>query len=196
VAKYGLAQEDLNFLVQMSLAGLIDEPERHLADLLISQQPIEVRTRLALANALSGRLSGSTLKVRQPKQVSFVRKFRRARYQIDVGRRMSAKMNQDGLTYEDAVAALVETCGRSDKWVQACHTKANKLGRWIQECRKGGLNHSDEALEMAFVYSALKGLDPSDGLKPTVEQLAEFVTLFEQKIADASGILVRYTKSR
>ncbi len=188
MAKYGLAQIDLNLLVQMSLAGLIDEPEQHLANLLRSRQPIEARTRQALVDVLDGRLPGSRIRVTQTKQGKFVRRFRNMRRQLKVGQQVSEKMKEDSLSYDQAVAKIAGTCGRSDKWVQSAHTQSNKLMLWIDGCRTRRLNLSDAALEMAFIYSTLKDLDPVDGLKPTVELLAKTVLMLEEVVIDAEGI--------
>ena len=187
MAKYGLGQIDLNLLVQLSLEGLIDSPEDHLSRLLRSQQPIEAGTRNALANALDGRLNSSKLHVHQTKQNGFVRKLRSERHQIEIGHRVSAMMTEESMTYDKAIEVVADACGRSEKWVQACQTKANKLQRWIKECRDIGLNHSDAALEMAFNYSTLKGMDPGEGLKPTIERLAKIILMFEASVVDAAG---------
>lgn len=187
MAKYGLGQVDLNLLVQLSLAGLIDEPGRHLSNLLRSKQPIEARTREALADALDGRLAGSKLTVQHSRHSRLVRKFRSERHQIEVGRRVAVTMTEEGKTYDQAVEKVADDCHRSEKWVQACYTKANKLARWIEECRYRGLNHTDAALEMAFAYSRLRGVDPADSLKVTAEGLAEIISQFEQIVMDARG---------
>ncbi len=188
MAKYGLAQVDFNLLVQMSLAGLIDAPEHHLSNLLRSPQPIEARTRQALADALSGRLPASKIKVTQTKQVVFVRRFRKLRQQIKIGQQVSEVMRGQSLSYDDAVEAIAAKYRGGEKSVQRAYTHANKLQRWLEECRKLRLNHSDAALEMAYIYSTLKGIDVADGLKPTVEHLAELVYRFEQAVSDASGL--------
>lgn len=187
MAKYGLGQVDLNLLVQLSLAGLIDEPERRLSNLLRSKQPIEARTREALADALDGQLDGSKLSVRHTHYSRLARKFRSERRQIEIGRQVAATMNEEGKTYDDAVEKLADACRRSEKWVQACYTKANKLADWITDCRSRGLSHTDAALEMAYVYSALRGVEPADALKPTIELLADIVQQFEKDVGEATG---------
>lgn len=187
MAKYGLGQVDLNLLVKLSLAGLIDEPGRHLSNLLRSQQPIEARTREELADALDGRLPGSKLTVRHTRHSRLVRKFQSERHQIEIGRLVAAAMTERGVRYDDAIEKVASVCRRSEAWVKACYTKANNLTRWIEECRGRGLNHTDAALEMAFAYSTLRGVEPADSLKPSVEKLAEIIAQFEQIVEDAAG---------
>ena len=96
-------------------------------------------------------------------------------------------MTEEGKTYDKAVEKVAGDCHRSEKWVQACYTKANKLERWIEECRSRGLNHTDGALEMAFAYSRLRRVDPADSLKLTAEGLAQIISHFEQMVMDARG---------
>jgi hypothetical protein len=187
LAKYGLGQVDLNLLAQLSLAGLIDEPGRHLSNLLRSKQPIEARTREVLADALDGRIAGSKLTVRHTRHSRLVRKFRSERHQIEVGRLVAATMTEPGMNYNNAVAKVAGLYRRSEAWVKAGHTKANKLAGWIEKCRNQGLNHTDAALEMAFVYSRLRGVDPADSLKPKVETLVDIITQFERIVLDATG---------
>ncbi len=185
--KYGLGQVDLNLLVQLSLAGLIKSPERYLSQLLRSQQPIDARTRKELADALDGKLAGAKLTVHHTQHSKLVWKFRRERFQIEIGRRVAAMMTEKETAYDDAIVKVAGACRESEKWVQAGYTKANKLARWTAECRKQGLNHTDAALEMAFVYSTLRGVDPADSLKPTVEGLADIIAQFDQIVLDAAG---------
>jgi hypothetical protein len=187
LAKSGLGQVDLNLLVQLSLAGLIGSPEQYLSQLLRSQLPIEARTRKALADALDGRLAGSRLKVQHTQHSKLVRKFRRERHQIKIGRRVAAMMAEEAKTYDDVVEKVAIASRESVKWVQAGYTKANKLADWIAECRNRGLNHTDAALEMAFAYSTLRGVEPPDSLKPTVEGLADIIAQFDQIVVDAAG---------
>ena len=185
MAKYGLGQVDLNLLAQMGLAGLTAEPEHHLSRLLRSGQPIEEQTRIALADALDGRPGGSKLKLSQTGQHAFVRSFRKLRQQIEIGRRVEASM--DGLAYADAIEKVTQSCRYGDKSVERFYTMAKDCALWIGECRKQGLEHTDEAFDVAFIYSKLKKIDRKNALKPSVELFAEIFDAFECMLVDAEG---------
>lgn len=186
LAKYGLGQVDLNLLVQMSLAGLTEAPERHLSELLRSRQPIEERTRTLIADILDGRKYGVRLEVKFTNHNKIVRSFRRYRQKIEIGRRVKAEMER--MTYAEAVSEVAGTSRLGEKSIEGCYTLLRRLESWAQGCRASGLLHSDLELEMAFVYSISTKTDLDNALKPSVELLAKFVTRFEDILTEAQGI--------
>lgn len=187
LAKYGLGQVDLNQLVQLSLAGLIDKPEYYLSELLKSGQPIEPRTRTVLADVLDGRSRGARVKVVPTKKNEFVRNFRRQRRKLEFGRRVQAAMER--MTYADAIKHVAKDTPYGEKTLEVCVTLAKSFQNWVQECRVARLQHSEDVLEVAFVYSGLKGTKHEDALKPSLEDFAEIVRSFEQLVADSQGHL-------
>lgn len=80
--RHGLTQIDLNLKARLALGGLSDTPERDIARLLTSHQPIEPETRLALAAALLGTGHGITLQSDAKKSTKALRSFMLRRRRI------------------------------------------------------------------------------------------------------------------
>lgn len=171
----------------MSLAGLIDEPARHLSNLLRSGQPIEARTRQKLADLLDGRASAVRLQISLTRENKVVRAFRKARRDLQIGRRVAEMMN-DKKSYAGAISEVARTSNLGEKSVQRCYTEMQKFNHWSANCRASGLDFSDLALEAAFAYSKAKSIKPAEAIKPLIEQLGRLAELFESILADAEGL--------
>lgn len=193
MAKYGLAQVDLNFLARMALLGITDEPERDIATLLESHQPIERETRLALARALRGSAKGkgATLKLSGHGRVGFYRRLRKLRAKILLGKTADKLAATHG--YNEAVRLVASKAkpSLSIKSIEEAVTLSRRLDAWLEDCHRLGTTEiSDFALELAFLYAVTAGQQPSDMIKPSLALLAENLAQFELQILEAKGLRV------
>ena len=148
MAKYGLGGgKDLNLLAQLALGGLLETPERHIAALMRSSQPIELETRQSLANALEGKSNGGSLELKQKGRGKVVRRFQEFRARIKLGREVRAL--QTDLTYECAVKKVAEQSHESEKNIQRFRALSRKCDNWIDQHRNEESDLSNLALECA-----------------------------------------------
>lgn len=174
------AGKDLNLLARFALAGLLETPERHIADLMRSDQIIEAETRQSLADALEGKSDTGSLVIKNKDRTQVLRRFQRLRKRIQLGRDVRA--TRSDLSYADAVKEIAKKVGKSEKAIEGYVTLSAKCDRWIEQQRALGHNHSDLALECAFVYMQVGSNDPDNPIKPSIEGLADLIKEFERHI--------------
>ncbi|WP_394730606.1 hypothetical protein [Altererythrobacter sp. GH1-8] len=184
--KYGLGLVDLNFIARMALLGFSENPARDIARLLESQYPIEFETRIALAKALRGSAgNGVRLHVQGQGKSAFYRRLRNLKAKLIEGRAADAVIGKLG--YEKAVRASADVHNRSEKTIESAITVSRELEAWIQSCREKGSNHSDGALEIAFLYAKLTESEPQSWLKRSIEDLAFLIADTEIALKRAEG---------
>lgn len=197
MAKHGLAQVDLNFLARMALLGITQEPERDIATLLESHQPIERETRLALARAFRGSTKGkgATLKLTGHGQMGFYRRLRNLRAKILLGKTADRLSAAHGYNAAVKLVAKHAKPRRSIKTIEEAVTLSRRLDAWLDAGRRLGTTEvSDFSLELAFLYAVMTGRQPSDMIKPSLALLAESLAQLEQQISDAQGLRVGKSK--
>jgi len=179
----------MNLLVQLSLAGLIDEPATHVSNLLRSGQPVEARTREALANALDGRSVGTKIQIRTTAQNAFVRRFMRRKKQLELGRRVNASK---GMSRCNAVRLVTEAddCHWGESSVDKFAMFAGDFDAWVEKCRMEGLEQPEQALELTFLYADVKGDDPNAWLRSSIDTLQRLIETFEITVSDAEGLRI------
>jgi hypothetical protein len=190
MAKHGLAQMDLNFLAIIALLGIIAEPERQIAALLESDQPIELETRLAIARALRGNSKDGapSLRLSGHGSLRFYRRFRNLREKIALGK--EANILAAKLGYTDAVKKVAKDSKprRGIKTIEEAVTLSRKFDEWLAEC--GSVDAGSKlrfALEMAFAYALLTDQEPGEAIKPSLARLAALLGDFEAKVIEAKG---------
>lgn len=191
MAKDEFADVDLNFLARMALLGFLEEPERKIATLLESGQPIEWETRVALAKALRGSAKDNvpTLKLGGHGRMGFYRRFRNLRATIILGKTADSLSAQLG--YNESVRLVAEQARprRTVKTIERAVTLSRRLDQWLEECRRlGATEASDFALEIAFLYAVMTEQQPSDAIKPSLTLLAKIFAQFELQIIEAQGL--------
>lgn len=190
MAKYGLAQVDLNLSAQLALAGLSATPERDIAALLRSGQPIEALTRERLADALIGKAEGVKLTASHRKVHAGYRKIRRKRSDAQVGRELVSTIKVLG--YDKAIENASSAKGIGVKSLEAHVTLARKIEVWIESIRSSQPSRvnglSDAELEVAYLYADLTKQQPEECIRPTLPALVRYMDLLEQRHADARGI--------
>ena len=189
--RYGLARIDLNLKARLALAGFSDSPERDIAELLSSPQPIEPETRRALAAALlgkgKGKSSGISLQSDAKKSTKMLRSFLLKRRRITLVRpiaRLPKGSNTKTAIQQAAASELV-----SDKTIEAAIAEARRLDAWIAKVKrqKRAQGFTVPMLELAYIYAAVKGQKPETYLKDTLPALAELVDHFDQLQREAGG---------
>lgn len=183
--QYGLGRVDLNLLAQLALYGVSDTPERDIADLLRSGQPIEPQTRMMLADAFDGRSKNCHLKFHKTEHAARYRAFMLRRRRLQIGREAIALGLTQGRARAEGVMA--EKCGCSTKTISANITFARRLDAWVESVRSDpSRNHySDFALELVFLYADATNKRPDEALKPSAETLAEFIRQIDDYQAPA-----------
>lgn len=175
---------DLNLLARFALAGILEAPERHIAELLRSSQTIEAKTRQSLADALEGKSDTGSLVIKNQKSGQILRRFQRLRKRIELGR--DARALQSDKTYSDAITKIADAVGKSEKSIEGYVTLSAKCDRWIEQQRALGHNHSDLALECAFVYMQVGSNDPDNPIKPSIETFADIIRELEMCVGERS----------
>lgn len=185
--RHGLTQIDLNLKARLALGGLSDTPERDIARLLTSHQPIEPETRLALAAALLGTGHGITLQSDAKKSTKALRSFMLRRRRIALVRpiaRLPKGSNIRSAIQRAAASALV-----GEKTIEAAVTEARRIDAWIAKVKgqKRARGLTVEMLELAYIYAAVKRQRPEKLLNDTLPTLAELVGYFDQLHQQAEG---------
>ena len=175
----GVPKQDLNLLARFAIAGFLDEPEKHLAKLLRSSEPIEDETRSAIANALEAKSTAGQLKFGERGEGKALRRFRKKRADIQIGREV--RELQKRLRYEDAIEEVSKRPGerRGVKAIEKCVTLSRKLDEWVEGLRAAGSQHSELALECAFVYRPTGSNDSDNPIKPSLETLANMIATLD-----------------
>lgn len=183
--KYGLGLIDLNLLAQMALSGLSDTPERDVADLLRSGQPIEPETRRQLADALDAQTDGFHLKFHKMDRTAGYRAFALRRRRLQIGREAIALGATLGSGKAKKLTAAKYTC--SIKTVGAHIAFARRLDAWLASVRGDPSRgpYSDFALEIVFLYADATNKRPDEALKPSAEMLARLVRRLDDHQAPA-----------
>lgn len=173
--QYGLGRVDLNLLAQLALFGISETPERDVADLLRSGQPIEPQTRLLLAEALDGRSKNFHLKFHKTESGAGYRAFMLRRRRLQIGREAIALGLTQGRARAERITA--EKYGCSTKTISATITLTRRLDAWVASVRTDSSRdqYSDTALEFAFLYADATNQHPDQALRPSAEGLAELV---------------------
>ena len=176
-----------------SSSGITDEPEREIATLLESGQPIEWETRVALAQALRGSAKGNlpTLKLSGHGRHGFYRRLRNLRAKIILGKSADTLSAKTG--YNEAVKLVAANAKprRTVKTIENAVTLSKRLDEWLEECRRNGtMEVSNFALEIAFLYAVMTEQQPADAIKPSLALLAENLAQFELQMIDAQGLRV------
>lgn len=175
----GPRTKDLNLLARFAIAGFLDEPERHLAALMRSSEPIDGETRAKIADALEGRHAAGQLKFQDRCKGQVLRRFRKIRSDIQIGREVRELQND--LNYKDATEEVSKRRGerRGAKTIEKCVTLSHKLDKWIEKARAEGFLYSNLALECAFVYQIVGQNDPDNPIKPSFETLANMIATID-----------------
>ena len=184
MAKFGLGQVDLNLLARLALSGLTENPERDIASLLRSKQPIEQFTRELLAEALDGQSNKLILKATNRAVAKGFRAYRLRLKRLSVAREVRALIPEFG--YEEAILK-VSMKGMSQSQISQCYTYLKKLEHWLAECRAEGADQSDEALVVAFIYADISNIPKRAAIKPSLEHLARLLADAEQEFVNARG---------
>lgn len=188
MAKYGLGRSDLNLRARLAIRGLTDTPERDIAALLRSGQPIEPETSHLLAGAFEGRLKSITIKLEGRNRSRLHRSFRIRLKRLEIGREVKALVEdplvEERLSYDDGVKK-VAAGGTSEATVEAAYTFLNKRDAWVTSSREAGSQHTDFELTVAFIYSDLKGIRPEEAIKPSLSTLAALLEEVERDLIDS-----------
>ena len=181
MVKYGLDQVDLNRRASLALAGMSESPERDIAELLQSGQPIEVEVREKIARALRGQATGINLKAKLSKETKFYRRLRKNLIQIRIGE--IADDQVASLGYAKAIKTTSKEYRTPKKTVEAHVTLSRKARKWAE----GWLSQNPDCedltifeLKVAFVYALLKEDMPENWIKPSLQELCSVLDDFDQ----------------
>lgn len=190
MAKYGLSQVDLNLRARLALAGMSDKPERDIAALLRSSQPIEKRTRECLAEAFEGGAAGLALKATNKKAGLTTRRFRKHIADLRAGRKAIEAQGQLG--YAGGIEKIVGKMGISPKSVEKYVALAHKVDAWVRSTTESDLGQyehlSKEELEIAYLYAVVTNQKPDDCVRPGLPALVSILNEWDRLHDDARGI--------
>ena len=182
--KYGLGQIDLNLLAQLALLGHSNTPERDIADLMRSGQPIEESTRLLLAEVLDGRGNGIQFKVRPNPRTAPVRAFELRRKRLRMGQEAIELGRQR--TKAEANRQIAIKYGCSEKSVEASSTFARRAAAWIESIRPDhAQGFTNSTLEVVFCYADATNKHPDEALKASAGDFAKLIRSFDDLQAPA-----------
>jgi hypothetical protein len=173
--RYGLGQIDLNLQAQLALMGLSDTPERDIAELLRSGQPIEEKTRQRLADALEGKAKRIHLKAVGLNASQSLRSLQSWRRNVQIGKAIDALIPDLG--YDAGIKHGAITYSTSEKSIVSYLAWYRKMRKWIAAIREAREHEhlSDFALEVAFLYAKATRRKPAECLSSDAGEFADFI---------------------
>lgn len=172
----GLIPRDLNARAQMALLGLSDTPADDLAALLLSDQPIDMKTRTGLANAIVGRSLGLKIKVTNSRKQTWLVMLIRSMANLSEGRAMRSMVKELG--YTPAMIEAARRTASNKKTAEASYTLARAVDDWISTIRATEPELADLdslTLEVAYLISRLDKIEPKAAIDDSLPKLMEFL---------------------
>lgn len=182
----GLIPKDLNARAQMALHGLSDTPADDLAALLLSDQPIDSKTRSGLANAIVGRSRGLKIKVTNSRKQTWLVKLIRSMANVSQGRAIRSMV--EDLGYTPAMNEAARQTASSTKSAEACYRLAREVDGWMSTIRATEPELADLdglTLETVFFISRLERIEPKAAIDDSLIELVELLRQF-RRIEDRS----------
>lgn len=184
----GLAQIDLNLKARLALLGLSDTPERDIAELMASNQPIELETRQGMAAALLGKDHGMGLRLESKKSTLMLRRFLVKRKRLALGRAVEQQIAELGYNTAIEKAMALQQLGR--KTVEALVTESRRADAWIARLKRQNRTEgfTVETLELAYLYAALTKQKPEQFLIATLSAFSELVDRLDDLQTQVGGL--------
>lgn len=169
----GLLPKDLNLRAQVALKGLSDAPVDDIVALLRSDEPIDTKTRVMLANALEGNTTGANFRVTNSDRTKFLRQLLRQIAHVRHGR--WARRFIDRPRCAPAIDKLAKTMRKSAKAAEKCVTDSRKVDAWIAAARETfpeAAEFDDLELELAYAIAGIDKVRPETRLDETLKLIS------------------------